>query len=303
MNIFQIETFLAIVKTQSISRAAELLFLSQPTVSHRLKTLEDELNISLIDRRKGYRAVEVTPKGEQFVLIANRWMELWQEIELLAAPTTKLPLNLGCMDTLNANVLSPLYKQIARSDNAALFDLRIKTQDTNEIYNLIENREIDLGLVFTSIPSKNIIIEPLFSEKLYIIRMASDENEIRTAYHPSELDPEAELFFNCSPGYQAWHDTWWSPSVKPYVRVDTEALILDFMDRQDFWAVVPISVVRAFEKHAHIKAYEILYPPEDRICYSVTHRTPKETHFDSIQVFEAHLRTYLKSLGFLTLIE
>jgi DNA-binding transcriptional LysR family regulator len=303
MNIFQIETFLTIVKTQSISRAAELLYLSQPTVSHRLKSLEDELNIVLIDRRKGYRSVDITPKGEEFVLIAMRWMDLWQDIQLLSSPNLKLPLSLGCMDTLNANVLSPLYKQIARNDNVALFDLHIKTQDTNELYDLLETREIDIGLVFTKIPSKNILIEPLFSEKLYIIRMALDNDDVRTAYHPSELDPKAELFFNCAPNYQAWHDTWWSPSIRPYVRVDTEALILDFMDRRDFWAVVPISVVRAFEKHTQIKAYEILYPPEDRICYRITHRTPKETHVHSIQVFSDHLNKYLKSLGFLTLIE
>lgn len=36
MNLAEIETFLTIVNTKSITRTADLLFLSQPTVSHRL---------------------------------------------------------------------------------------------------------------------------------------------------------------------------------------------------------------------------------------------------------------------------
>ncbi|MFD2880212.1 LysR family transcriptional regulator [Paenibacillus rhizoplanae] len=48
-----IEAFLAIVRTGSISKAAELLHLSQATVSYRLKTLEQEMGGLLVERRKG----------------------------------------------------------------------------------------------------------------------------------------------------------------------------------------------------------------------------------------------------------
>ena len=55
MNLAEIETFLMIVKTKNITKTAENLFLSQPTVSHRLKSLEDELDVKLITRKKGYK--------------------------------------------------------------------------------------------------------------------------------------------------------------------------------------------------------------------------------------------------------
>ena len=54
MNQAEIETFLMIVKTKNITKTAENLFLSQPTVSHRLKLLEDELNVKLLNRKKGF---------------------------------------------------------------------------------------------------------------------------------------------------------------------------------------------------------------------------------------------------------
>ena len=58
MNQAEIETFLMIVKTKNITKTAENLFLSQPTVSHRLKLLEDELNVKLLNRKKGYKQIE-----------------------------------------------------------------------------------------------------------------------------------------------------------------------------------------------------------------------------------------------------
>ena len=51
MNLADIETFLMIVKTKNITKTAENLFLSQPTVSHRLKLLEEELQVKLVTSR------------------------------------------------------------------------------------------------------------------------------------------------------------------------------------------------------------------------------------------------------------
>jgi DNA-binding transcriptional LysR family regulator len=74
MNFNGIETFLAIVQTRNMTKAAEKLFLSQSTVSHQLKALEDEIGTVLVDRQKGYRTIELTPKGQAFVQIAERWV-------------------------------------------------------------------------------------------------------------------------------------------------------------------------------------------------------------------------------------
>ena len=81
MNISEIETFLMIVKTRNISKTAENLFLSQPTVSHRLKSLEDELDVKLITRKKGYKQIELTAQGEEFIPIAERWVSIWREMQ------------------------------------------------------------------------------------------------------------------------------------------------------------------------------------------------------------------------------
>lgn len=54
MEIYQLRTFVTIAKEGSITRASELLFLSQPAVSAHIKAMEDELGLVLFER---------TPRG------------------------------------------------------------------------------------------------------------------------------------------------------------------------------------------------------------------------------------------------
>ena len=63
-------TFLTIVSTNSVSRAAEQLYVSQSIVSKRLQQLETELGVSLIVRKKGTRGIELTPAGLSFLPMA-----------------------------------------------------------------------------------------------------------------------------------------------------------------------------------------------------------------------------------------
>ena len=77
MDLTDLEMFLTIVNTKSISKTADALFLSQPTISHRLKMLEKELDFPLIVRSKGLKQIELTTEGADFIPIAQRMVSLW----------------------------------------------------------------------------------------------------------------------------------------------------------------------------------------------------------------------------------
>jgi len=64
MHIKQLECFVNLAETLSFSRTAELLYITQPTVTHQINTLEDELSLKLFVRTK--RKVEITPAGASF---------------------------------------------------------------------------------------------------------------------------------------------------------------------------------------------------------------------------------------------
>ena len=77
MTQVELSTFLAIVKYGSISLAAEKLYITQPAISRRLLSLENELGYALLERRKGKRAMELTPEGREFISVAQRWLSVW----------------------------------------------------------------------------------------------------------------------------------------------------------------------------------------------------------------------------------
>ena len=73
MNHLDIQTFLTIVSSPSLSKAAEALYVSQPALSHRLSALEHEVGAELVVRHRGIRAIELTDAGQRFVPIAKKW--------------------------------------------------------------------------------------------------------------------------------------------------------------------------------------------------------------------------------------
>ena len=73
MDIQDLQYFLAVCDYRSITKAAEVLHISQPALSRRIQFLEDECGVKLFIR--GRRFVELTPAGEHFSINARRIVE------------------------------------------------------------------------------------------------------------------------------------------------------------------------------------------------------------------------------------
>jgi DNA-binding transcriptional LysR family regulator len=78
MTRAEIQAFLAVVENGSISRAADELFLRQSTLSGAFRRWKRAEHDSL-QRGKGVRSTELTDTGRDFVPIAEKWEQLWQE--------------------------------------------------------------------------------------------------------------------------------------------------------------------------------------------------------------------------------
>lgn len=74
MELRVLRYFLAVVDEKNISRAAQQLHVSQPTVSRQIKELEEELGITLFER--GSRTIELTNSGEYFATQARQILSL-----------------------------------------------------------------------------------------------------------------------------------------------------------------------------------------------------------------------------------
>lgn len=77
MTLDQLETFIAVSRARSFSRAATLLDLAQPTLSGRIATLERELGVSLFHRHG--HTLELTEAGRALLPYAERMLALRAE--------------------------------------------------------------------------------------------------------------------------------------------------------------------------------------------------------------------------------
>lgn len=294
MNFNGIETFLAIVQTRNMTKAAEKLFLSQSTVSHQLKALEDEIGTVLVDRQKGYRTIELTPKGQAFVQIAERWVSLWKETQALQNTKTQISLSIGGPNNLLTHCLPMFFKNII--DRYSPINLRIMSYHSDRIYAALENREIDVGLAFYQTHFKNVISEEVFSEPMRILCPA--QAELSGPIHPQDLDPENEIYVYWCPDYLRWHDAWWESKGRPNTETDTAYLVLTLMDNPKQWMVAPLSIAQSLHhaSHGRIGIYELEEPPPDRVCYKMLHKYPKPSSLKGIEIFSHELELFCNNL-------
>ena len=105
-----IEVFLAVAQSESISGAAQALYITQPAVSRHLRALESDLGCALVVRGRGQRRVELTDRGRDFVQVAEKWRILWQEAREVASRDRAQALRVASVGSLSTYLLPPVFR-------------------------------------------------------------------------------------------------------------------------------------------------------------------------------------------------
>ncbi len=291
MDLADIETFLTIASSKSISDAAAKLFITQSTASHRLQALEAELGTSLLVRQKGMRQMELTSAGKQFVGLAEQWAALWKKTQLLKEHEQDVSLTVAGTNRLNLYTLMSFYQQLSK----ASVTLNIRTQQSAEIYSLVESREIDVGFVNWEMRCKNVLATPLLEERLVVV--AGQDFQWEGAVYPEQFPAEKEIYLASNLPIQAWHETWWNPGRNPYVRVDNASLMRNYMEIPGLWTVCPISVaVGLKEMLPQVQIYELAVEAPPMVSYMLVHVHPKEDSLKGIQMLQKMLPEFLRGV-------
>jgi LysR family transcriptional regulator, hydrogen peroxide-inducible genes activator len=115
MELHQLRYFVEVAKGGNFTRAAERCFVTQPTLSHQIKKLEDELGEPLLQRRK--KGVAPTPFGQQFLaraLVVLAELGAAQEEAAAFRREVKGRLRVGAIPTVAPYVLPGLLRESRR---------------------------------------------------------------------------------------------------------------------------------------------------------------------------------------------
>jgi DNA-binding transcriptional LysR family regulator len=167
LDIRQLQYLVALSRERHFTRAAQACHVSQPTLSGRIRQLEQELGVPIVER--GQRFHGLTPHGERVVkwanIILDNWGALQQEIAGLRSISAALAGHLSVGVIPSALPMAALIAKEIHAHHPAI-ELTVLSHSSIEILRHLEDFSIDIGLTYLD----NEPIEGMRSEGIYMER-------------------------------------------------------------------------------------------------------------------------------------
>lgn len=151
MTLKQLSYFLKIAETGNLTKAAQLLHMSQPPLSYQLKSLEEELGVELFIRDA--RNMRITNEG---LYLQDKAMHILSLVDKTAEEIQKLSthgminINVGTVSSVNHNLLPQLVNGFKTKYPNAVFN--IYDGSSFRIMELLNNSVIDIGILREPFP-------------------------------------------------------------------------------------------------------------------------------------------------------
>ncbi len=168
MNLKQIEAFVQIAEGKSFSQAAKELYLTQPTISAHIASLEKELNARLFIRNT--KDVHLSSDGEKLYKYAKEMIDIQRQIEKefgKEGVDDKSCIRIAASSINSQYILPNLMISFCQSHRGEEFE--IMETDSMGVVEAIMNRSVDIGFVGTKIHKKNCKYIPFYRDRLVII--------------------------------------------------------------------------------------------------------------------------------------
>lgn len=168
MDFRQLESFIAIAKNKSFSKAAKELYLTQPTISNHIQALEKEIGTSLLNRSN--RDITLTKAGEIFYDYANKILNLKKNAQYsMGEFVGKIE---GTIE-ISASTIPEQYivPKIIREFNKIYPEVNYKINhgDSLQIIENIKSSKIDYGFTGTYLKDSDLNYIPIIEDKLVLI--------------------------------------------------------------------------------------------------------------------------------------
>ena len=168
MNLKQLEAFVRVADSQSFSKAAKELYLTQPTVSAHISSLEKELNVRLFIRNT--KEVSLSEDGMILYDYAKKMMEIEKEIRNTFCETDEQ--DHQCIkiaaSTIPAQYLLPKILA-AFSEKYPQEQFKITELDSQGVVEQIIDKKIEIGFTGTELEKKYCEYIPFYKDELIVI--------------------------------------------------------------------------------------------------------------------------------------
>lgn len=187
-----LRTFHAVCTEGGFARAAARLHCTQPAVSYQVRTLERDLGAPLFER--GGRRAVLTPAGRRLLEFCRRYFAEYDQLATDVArggAARAEPLRVAAVSGFGRYVLFPALASLLAGDADAReprprLDLRFRT--AAEVFRLVEEGEVDLGVVYLPKVSNHLAFRALRDEELVLIAAPAMARRVLAGRDLTHLD-------------------------------------------------------------------------------------------------------------------
>lgn len=167
VELHQLRYFLAVARFRHFTRAAESLYVAQPSLSQQIQKLEAELGVPLFDRQG--RRIVLTAAGERLLPFAERILadvEAAQRSLREARDLVHGRLVVGAPPTVGTRLLPQVAAAFRREYPG--IELLMREDGVRALIQLLEQEAVDLAVVTLPIPAGRLEAVPLLTEELVL---------------------------------------------------------------------------------------------------------------------------------------
>ena len=177
MDIRQLQYLVALAREKHFTRAAQACHVTQPTLSGRIRQLEQELGVPIVER--GQRFHGLTPDGERVLkwaqAILDNWASLQQEIAALRNTSGALSGRLSVGVIPSGLPMAALITKAIQARHPGI-ELTVLSQSSIEILRNLEDFSIDVGLTYLdNEPIEGMRAETFYRERYCLLVRADHE--------------------------------------------------------------------------------------------------------------------------------
>ncbi len=164
----RLQVFHTVARLLSFTKAAESLHMTQPAVTFQVRQLEEYFNTRLFDRT--HNRISLTEAGKRVYEFSDRIFELYSEMENAVRDMTgeiSGVLVIGASTTIAEYMLPALLGDF--KNKYPDVNVHLKVSNSDGIVSMVENNDIDLGVVEAPVLNKNLVVEECRKDRLVAI--------------------------------------------------------------------------------------------------------------------------------------
>jgi LysR family cyn operon transcriptional activator len=247
MLLRHIRYFLAVAEHGNFTRAAEVLHVSQPTLSQQIRQLEDTLRVQLLDRSG--RTIQLTDAGAAYVRYAHRALQDLEAGKRAIHDVQELSrgsLRLAMTPTFTAYLIGPLLERYNRRYPNITLNILEMPQDRMEA--LLNEDALDVGIAFNDTHAPDIETNVLFVEALaMMVGKSHPYAEKRAALTPREFEREALVLLNEEFATRHYIDRYCRQhGVAPRIAMEVNSIsaVIEIVQRSTLATLLPAAIAR-----------------------------------------------------------